>query len=57
MKGISVGGASVSEKHAGFIINTGNASAKDYKTLVEIVKRRVDERFGITLCEEIEYLN
>lgn len=56
MKGLSVGGASVSQKHAGFIINTGGASAKDYKTLVEIVKRRVDERFGITLCEEIEYL-
>ena len=57
MKGTSVGGASVSEKHAGFIINTGNASAKDYKTLAELVKGRVSECFGITLCEEIEYLN
>ena len=46
LKGYKVGGAEVSNKHAGFIINTGNATAKDVLTLVEIVKTKVYERFN-----------
>lgn len=50
LKGYRVGDAEVSTKHAGFIINTGNATAKDVLTLVEIVKTKVYERFN----EQIE---
>lgn len=50
LKGYSVGDAEVSTKHAGFIINKGNATAKDVLTLVEIVKTKVYERFN----EQIE---
>lgn len=55
LKGRSVGGASVSLKHAGFIINTGGASAKDFADLISIVKREVYEKFSVRLEEEIEY--
>ena len=46
LKGFSVGGASVSEKHAGFIINKDNATAKDILDLIEIVKTKVYEKTG-----------
>lgn len=46
LKGYRVGGAEISKKHAGFIINTGNATAKDVLTLVQIVKEKVYERFN-----------
>jgi UDP-N-acetylmuramate dehydrogenase len=52
LKGVSVGGAQVSEKHSGFIINRGNATAKDILTLAELVKKTVLEKFGVTLEEE-----
>jgi len=50
LKGYRVGDAEVSLKHAGFIVNRGNATAKDVLTLVEIVKTKVYERFN----EQIE---
>ena len=46
LKGYRVGGAEVSKKHAGFIINNGNATAKDVLTLIQIVKDKVYERFN-----------
>lgn len=52
-KGIQVGGAKVSEKHGNFFLNTGNATAKDLINLSEIVKKRVHEKFGIKLEEEV----
>jgi UDP-N-acetylmuramate dehydrogenase len=52
LKGVSVGGAQVSEKHSGFIINKGNATAKDILALAELVKKTVLEKFGVTLEEE-----
>lgn len=52
LKGLSVGGARVSEKHANFIINEGNSSA-DVGALIDRVKREVAERTGIVLREEI----
>ena len=55
-KGLKVGGAEVSTYNAGFIINTGNASPEDIKTLAEEVKKRVFERFGVELEEEVRYL-
>lgn len=56
LKGFRIGGAAVSEKHAGFIVNAGGASSSDYKALVEYIKRAVFEKHGVRLCEEIEYL-
>lgn len=46
LKGYSIGGAEVSKKHAGFIINKGNASAKDVLNLVEYIKEKVYQRFN-----------
>ena len=48
-----VGGAMVSDIHANFIVNTGNATAKDILDLQEIVKKTVKNRFGITLSPEV----
>lgn len=56
LKGYAVGGAEVSEKHAGFIINRGNATAKDVKELTKEIKERVAERFGVVLECEIRFL-
>jgi len=52
-KGFSVGGAQVSHKHAGFIVNTGNASAKDVLELIDIIKKTAREQFGVDLQPEI----
>ena len=53
LKGYSVGGAAVSEKHAGFVVNLGNATSADVLALVEQVKTIVQERSGVTLTPEI----
>ncbi len=52
-RGLAQGGAMVSEKHANFLINTGNATAADIEALGEEVRRRVSDRFGIVLDWEI----
>lgn len=49
LKGTRVGGAQVSEKHAGFIVNTGGASSEDLFALITLCQRQVEERFGIKL--------
>ncbi|HEY3346850.1 MAG TPA: UDP-N-acetylmuramate dehydrogenase [Nitrospirota bacterium] len=54
MKGVSVGGAKVSEKHTNFLINTGNSTAKDFKSLMDKVVAAVKEKTGITLEPEIK---
>ena len=56
LRGYSVGGAKVSEKHCGFIINTGNATAEDVKDVIWEVQRRVKERFHVELEPEIKFL-
>jgi UDP-N-acetylmuramate dehydrogenase len=56
LKGYSIGGARVSERHANIIINTGSARARDVKRLVEYIQRRVRERYGFELEREIIYL-
>jgi len=54
LKGYSIGGAQVSEKHAGFIINRGNATAADVLALIEHIKTVILKRFGCELeCEMI----
>lgn len=57
LKGFSVGGAMVSKKHSGFIINTGGASFEDVVTLIEKVKAIVKEKFAVDLEEEIRIIN
>ena len=55
LQGKGVGGAEVSTKHAGFIINkTGNATAKDYIETIQMVQRVVKEKFGVQLELEVK---
>jgi UDP-N-acetylmuramate dehydrogenase len=54
LKGFSIGGAMVSEKHANFIINKGDATSKDIFDLIKEIKRRVFEKSGIELEEEVK---
>jgi UDP-N-acetylmuramate dehydrogenase len=53
-RGLMIGAAQVSEKHTNFLINTSDASAADLEALGEEVRRRVKEKFGITLEWEIK---
>ena len=53
-RGLKVGGAQVSEKHANFLLNTGNATSADIEGLGEEVRRRVSESQGVTLEWEIQ---
>ena len=57
MKGLTVGGAQISEKHAGFIVNIGGATANDVLTLIEIIKDKIYSRFGCKLECEMIYVN
>lgn len=54
LQGKGVGGAEVSEKHAGFIINKNNATAKDYIETIKMVQRVVKEKFGVELEKEVK---
>ena len=56
LKGYTIGGAKVSEKHAGFIINTGNATAQDVLDLAKYVTDKVYEKFGKKIEFEIKFL-
>jgi len=56
LKSIHVGGATVSTKHAGFIVNSGTATSTDVLKLIDMVKSRVYQKFGILLEEEIEII-
>ncbi|MBR4592646.1 MAG: UDP-N-acetylmuramate dehydrogenase, partial [Elusimicrobiaceae bacterium] len=49
LRGLSIGGAKVSEKHAGFIVNFNHATPEDIKNLMEQVHARVKEKFGVDL--------
>jgi UDP-N-acetylmuramate dehydrogenase len=54
LKGTRIGGAVISPKHANFIINDNNASAKDVRNLITLVKKRVKEAYDIDLETEVE---
>ena len=56
LKGYSIGGAEVSNKHAGFIVNKGNATAKDIIDLINYVKEKVHEKFGKEIHEEVKII-
>lgn len=53
LKGLRVGGAQVSEKHAGFIVNNTGATSGDIVALIELVQKRVFEETGILLEPEV----
>lgn len=56
LRGFCVGGAQVSEKHCGFVINTGDATAADVVGLIREIQRRVEEQFGVKLEPEVRFL-
>ena len=56
LKGLSVNNAQVSTKHAGFIVNLGEAKCKDVLKLIEIIKNKIYEQYNISLQLEIEYV-
>ncbi len=55
LKGCSVGGAQVSEKHAGFVINTGGATTANILELIKLVQDTVYEKYGVLLETEVKY--
>lgn len=57
LKGAAVGGAQVSPKHAGFIVNTGSATAEDVKNLVKDIQTTVKKKTGYDLQREIIYID
>ena len=56
LRGYRVGGAQVSQKHCGFVVNTGNATAQDVRTLIADVSAEVDRQFQVKLEPEIKML-
>ncbi len=56
LQGVSIGDAEVSKKHAGFIINKGNATATDYIALIHHVQKTVKEKFGVELEREVRII-
>ena len=56
LRGFSVGGAQVSEKHCGFVINKGGATAEEVQLLMKEVADRVEEKFGVRLEPEVKML-
>ena len=57
MKGFRIGGAMVSEKHAGFVINTGGATTADVLAVMRHVRETVWEKSGIMLEPEVRLIN
>ncbi len=55
LKGFCVGGACISSKHAGFIVNKGNATALDVKKLIEFIREKIAQKTGIQIETEIEF--
>jgi UDP-N-acetylmuramate dehydrogenase len=56
LKGFRIGNAMVSERHANFIVNLGNASAKDIHKLINEIKNKVFKKFGVELEEEVRFV-
>ena len=56
LKGVKIGGAEVSKKHAGFIINTGDATSNDVRSLIFFLKEKIKSQYGCDLETEIVIL-
>ena len=57
LKGYKIGGAKISEKHANFIINDGDATGEDIKALIDYIKTKVKEKYNIDLHVEQRFIN
>ena len=57
LKGVRVGQAQISEKHANFIVNLGNATAKDVIGLVNLIQFEIMRRYGVSLNLELVLLS
>ena len=55
-KDVRVGGAEVSDIHGNFVVNSGDATAQDVRDVVNTVKQKVKDRFGLDLHEEVQYI-
>ncbi len=56
LKGFIIGGAQVSEKHANFIVNVGNATALDIELLIKHMRETVLEKFNVALQQEVKVI-
>ena len=56
LKGLTVGGAQVSEKHSGFVINIGDATCEDLVNLIALIRQIVYDKTGFILEEEVKFL-
>jgi UDP-N-acetylenolpyruvoylglucosamine reductase len=56
LQGFQVGGAAVSKKHAGFVVNLGGATAADVRAVIEHVQDEVERQFGVRLEPEVRFL-
>ena len=56
LKGYRIGGAEVSQKHAGFVINVGGATAKDVRELIDYVRAEVKKKYGVELEPEVKFV-
>ena len=54
LKGYKIGGAEVSTKHAGFVVNAGEATSKDILDLIEYIKKEVNKKFNVSIEPEIQ---
>ena len=51
-----IGGAEISKKHSGFIVNINNATCKDIQQLISVIKSKIKKQYNVDLEEEIEYV-
>ncbi len=56
LRGLRLGGARISEKHANFIVNEGGATARDIETIIDLVKKRVKKVYGVEMEEEVKII-
>lgn len=56
LKGKQIGGAKISEKHANFIINTGNAKASDVRALIALIQEKIQEKYNLHMQPEISFV-
>lgn len=56
LKGYAIGGAMVSDKHAGFVINNGNATSKDILLLMKLIEEKVNAEYGVMLEPEVKII-
>lgn len=56
LKGFSIGGATISEKHANFIVNKDNSTAEDVQNLILYIQKQVYDKYNVNLKTEVEFL-